>query len=77
MKTLFVLLLILFSFHFSFPKKLNYHLVFEYLYSDEKDTFELDLFNRPKIPSLDFGEDNENIIKLLLELLTQGFLYYL
>ena len=57
MKTLFVLLLILFSFHFSFPKKLNYHLVFEYLYSDEKDTFELDLFNRPKIPSLDFGEE--------------------
>lgn len=32
---------------------------------------------KEKIGSLDFGEDNENIIKLLLELLTQGFLYYL
>ena len=57
MKAIFILFIALNSLNFSFLKKLNYNLVFEYLYSDEKDSFEIELYNRPKDSSLDFGSD--------------------
>ena len=57
MKAIFILFIALNSLNFSFSKKLNYNLVFEYLYSDEKDSFEIELYNRPKDSSLDFGND--------------------
>ena len=57
MKAIVILLIVFNLFNFSISKKLDYRLVFEYLYSDEKDTFEIELYNRPKTPSLDFGEE--------------------
>ena len=57
MKTIFFLLIVFNSFNFFFSKKLDYQLVFEYLYSDEKDIFDLELYNRPKSNLLDCGDD--------------------
>ena len=57
MKSLIILFIVFNSFNLFFSEKLDYQLVFEYLYSDEKDIFELDLYNRPKTNSLDFGDD--------------------
>ena len=57
MKAIFILFIAFNSLNFAFQKKQNYNLVFEYLYSDEKDIFEMELFNRPKDSSLDFGND--------------------
>ena len=57
MKFFYILFILFNSFYFFASKTLNYRLVFEYLYSDEKDIFDIELYNRPKIPSLDFGED--------------------
>ena len=56
MKTLFFLIIVFNSFNIFFSKKLDYQLVFEYLYSDEKDIFDLELYNRPKSNLLDFGD---------------------
>ena len=57
MNSLIILFIVFNSFNLFFSEKLDYQLVFEYLYSDEKDIFELDLYNRPKTNSLDFGDD--------------------
>ena len=57
MKTIFFLLIVFNSFNIFFSKKLEYQLVFEYLYSDEKDIFDLELYNRPKSNLLDLGDD--------------------
>ena len=57
MKSIVILFIVFNAFNFSISKKLDYRLVFEYLYSDEKDIFEIELYNRPKTSSLDFGEE--------------------
>ena len=57
MKSLILLFIVLNSFNLFFSEKLDYQIVFEYLYSDEKDIFDLELYNRPKTNSLDFGDD--------------------
>ena len=57
MKAIFILFIAFNSLNYAFQKKQSYNLVFEYLYSDEKDIFEMELFNRPKDSSLDFGND--------------------
>ena len=57
MKAIIILFIIFNVFNFSISKKLDYRLVFEYLYSDEKDIFEIELYNKPKTSSLDFGEE--------------------
>ena len=57
MKAIVILFIVFNVFNFSISKKLDYRLVFEYLYSDEKDIFEIELYSRPKTPSLDFGEE--------------------
>ena len=57
MKAIVILFIVFNVFNFSISIKLDYRLVFEYLYSDEKDIFEIELYNRPKTPSLDFGEE--------------------
>jgi len=57
MKSLIILFIVFNSFNLFFSEKLDYQLVFEYLYSDEKDIFDLELYNRPKTASLDFGDD--------------------
>lgn len=57
MKSLIILFIVFNSFNLFFSEKLDYQMVFEYLYSDEKDIFDLELYNRPKTASLDFGDD--------------------
>ena len=57
MKSLIILFIVFNSFNLFFSEKLDYQIVFEYLYSDEKDIFDLELYNRPKTASLDFGDD--------------------
>ena len=57
MKSILFLLIIFNSFNIFFSEKLNYQLVFEYLYSDTKDIYNLELFSRPKTNGLDFGDD--------------------
>jgi hypothetical protein len=57
MKSILILFIIINSFNIFFSEKLNYQLVFEYLYSDIKDIYELELFSRPKTSGLDFGDD--------------------
>ena len=57
MKSILILFIIINSFDIFFSEKLNYQLVFEYLYSDIKDIYELELFSRPKTSGLDFGDD--------------------
>ena len=57
MKSILIIFLILNSFNIFKSEKLNYQLVFEYLYSDIKDIFDLELFSRPKTNGLDFGDD--------------------
>ena len=57
MNSLSFLFLIFNSINLFYLKELDYKIIFEYLYSDEKDSFELELYNRPKINSLDFGDD--------------------
>ena len=57
MKSILILFIIINSFDIFFSEKLNYQLVFEYLYSDIKDIYELELFSRPKTNGLDFGDD--------------------
>ena len=57
MKSIVILFIVFNAFNFSISKKLDYRLVFEYLYSDEKDIFEIELYNRPKTSSLDFSEE--------------------
>ena len=49
--------IILISLNFAILKVLDYRLIFEYLYSDEKDIYEIELYSRPKTTSLDFGDD--------------------
>ena len=57
MNPLFHFFIILLSLNFVILKVLDYRLVFEYLYSDEKDIYEIELYSRPKATSLDFGDD--------------------
>ena len=57
MKTILILFVLLNSLDLSFSKALKYQIVFEYLYSDMKDSFDIELYNRPKTPVLDFGEE--------------------
>ena len=58
MKFISILFLLLFSqtifLSFAQPK---YNLYFEYLLSDEKEIFEIELYNKPQNNLLDFGED--------------------
>ena len=51
-----ILFLILQSFTLSTSSS-KYRLTFEYLLSDEKDKFEIELYNKPKNYPIDFGED--------------------
>ena len=58
MKSNLILLLFLILQTFTLSKSSsNYSLTFEYLLSDEKDKFEIELFNKPKNYPIDYGED--------------------
>ena len=57
MKPIIFLFILINSFNLFFSEKLNYQLVIEYLYSDIKEIYDLELFSRPKTNELDFGDD--------------------
>ena len=54
--SILILFIILQTFTFSISSS-KYRLTFEYLLSDEKDKFEIELYNKPKNYPIDYGED--------------------